>query len=305
MPHIKTFAPAVASALAFVLSSCSTSPAAQQGLDKQPGRFSLSRAEGLSGQALRDSSAASSSLTTQAATTINVGDIKNTSTYYFILANSGGTPITDIKLTSSNPAFAVSPGGIDSLGTTQDVGIIPIVKVTAVHGASSTGLGTAPLLPMGMNESVVHIEGVTKDGNNNAVPVVLDATVQGDAKLMNVSLTHQGQDVPLNTRQRVLPCADWIGATLYLRCDNTEVTFKNTGNVSLKVTQTSTSDGSPTPQGPFILQPGEAFTSTVKQWGEAACYSLDSGNVQRDQTQLPVLLDGTSQLCVLHFPGFR
>lgn len=79
----------------------------------------------------------------------NLGDIGATTTYLFMLRNTGNVPATNVVITADNPAVKVSPGVISVLQPEGVAGLLPIIRVTVQHGSQSTGIGIAPILPMG------------------------------------------------------------------------------------------------------------------------------------------------------------
>jgi hypothetical protein len=92
----------------------------------------------------------------------NLGDIGATTTYLFMLRNTGSEPATNVVLTSDNPAVKVSPGIIAVLEPEGVAGLLPIIRVTVQHGAQASGIGTAPILPMG--DMVFNITASSENG---------------------------------------------------------------------------------------------------------------------------------------------
>jgi hypothetical protein len=78
-----------------------------------------------------------------------IGNIDKTSTYMFLLQNSGNVSATDIQLSSDNPAVTIVPSQIGILSPTFQGGIQPIIQVTVQHGLSGGGTGIAPVLDAG------------------------------------------------------------------------------------------------------------------------------------------------------------
>ncbi len=78
-----------------------------------------------------------------------MGDLNKTSTYLFELRNIGTTNLTNIALTSDNPAVTIVPSSIGIISSSGSGGIIPIIQVTVAHGLSPNGIGPAPTLAPG------------------------------------------------------------------------------------------------------------------------------------------------------------
>jgi hypothetical protein len=92
---------------------------------------------------------------------INLGKIKATKTFPFLLLNNSSTEITNITLVSNNPAFEVYPSTISVLGAPDSsVSSMPMIQVTAVHGLASSGTGfKAPVMRDTNSTAAITISG--------------------------------------------------------------------------------------------------------------------------------------------------
>ena len=119
----------------------------------------------------------------------NLGKIKASTGFYFLLYNVGAQPITRIALNINNEAFSVFPATIDSLLPGGDVGMLPIVKISAYHGTPFDGVGNRPLLPKGDNQFSLSITGhsITAEGNDTIIE--LDAAMELEALVFDFELS--------------------------------------------------------------------------------------------------------------------
>lgn len=91
---------------------------------------------------------------------IDVGCLLKSGNYYFILNNNTDYELTDITITSSNPAFNVTPETITSIGVVgKSTGITPMLRVAINHGTSLNDMGTPDALPSGTAKTEVTISG--------------------------------------------------------------------------------------------------------------------------------------------------
>jgi hypothetical protein len=195
---------------------------------QQHGGFALQQLEGLA-----RTSTDTAALTEQ--TSFDLGELRASRSYYFILSNTGDTDITDITLTSSSPAFSVEPSSIDALPPGGGA-IIPIIRISAVHGVAVDGVGLAPLLPPGQTTATISVRGTTTvDGPPD---VQLDVTLRVDAKVMDVELRSGTQIIdltqPSGSISTNLGGLGFARAYFYTPANGAQLT--NTGNIDIDVT---------------------------------------------------------------------
>ncbi len=118
----------------------------------------------------------------------NLGSIRGSTAFYFLLYNVGSTPITNVTLSVADTNFSLYPMKIDTLVPGSDVGILPIVKVNAFHGTSLDGIGNRPLLKMGLNDARLTVQGATKTKAGADTTVSLSVGLQVNALVMDFKL---------------------------------------------------------------------------------------------------------------------
>jgi hypothetical protein len=200
---------------------------------KKPGYFVVTELKG----SLKSSNDASIQKTAQSG--FDLGDLKASRNFSFILTNGGNQPIFDIILTTDNESFTVSPGEIPSLaGNTQfdsisGSGFIPIISLGIIHGLQLNGVGFADLLPMGINSSVLTITGKTLDGNDTiSISASYDFTV--NAKVMDVKFYVNGSEIDLTKNYSVIYGA--TGFVRYYKIESHDFEIENIGNVDIDLT---------------------------------------------------------------------
>lgn len=108
----------------------------------------------------------------------DVGDVKTTTTYLFMLRNTGSIPISNIHLVTDNPSIEVSPAAIQILSPDGTGGLSPIIQVTVLHGSGAGHFGYAPQLAAGA--LAFHI---TATGMSTGGTVLADANISGTVRL--------------------------------------------------------------------------------------------------------------------------
>src|SRR5512133_334507 len=169
-----------------LIAGCSEQPASgleqTTTLNPQSGKF------GLSSMGKLEKRSADAAVQAGSQVTFNLGKIKGSSGFFFLLYNVGMTPITNVTLSIDNPAYSVFPSSMDTLIPGSDVGMLPVVKIAAFHGTPYDGVGTRPLLPMGNNKFVLHIAGNSKTTAGTDTVIALDAEMNLDALIMDLSI---------------------------------------------------------------------------------------------------------------------
>lgn len=277
-----------------VLAGCSGDSTAP--VPPTPVRFSLQWMQGLDAPADQVSLLARQLLLpsfSAPAVTLSLGPIRNTTDFYFILANGGGQPITSVTLATSNAAFQVSPATIDLLSPASTTSLLPIIRVTAVHGTAASGIGDAPLLSPGDHSADLQIDGQTTDASDVALPVELTTTLDLSALVMDVEVFSAGGEVNLaapssagtgqvldhGARIYDIPEGDWR--------------IKNTGNVPIVVLDAPQRTA---PENPRTLGIGASITFPTPV-SPIPCVGLDGGGTVRDPARLPTESDGRTYMC--------
>lgn len=154
-------------------------------LTPEPGQFGMSWLKGLGKVGVQTDTGATRS---GAQAHFDLGQIKGSSSFYFLLYNVGRRPITNVTLSTNDANFAVSPERIDTLIPEGNVGMLPIVKISAYHGTPLDGVGNRPCLPMGRNSATVTISGVSKTSHGDDTTVIMIARIDLTALVMSFDL---------------------------------------------------------------------------------------------------------------------
>ena len=109
----------------------------------------------------------------------DLGDIKSSQQFNFILTNAGDEKITSINLTSTNPNFKITPSSISRIDPFNEASLLNVIKVSALHGTALNGVGFIDLMPMGINDVEIGVIGVTvKNGVTENVSLTLNVEVK-------------------------------------------------------------------------------------------------------------------------------
>lgn len=184
MKHLIPFSLAVI--LAALVAGCNrttpVSPNETITLTPNPGAFGLRYMKGLS------KSVAAATVQNGANVNFNLGSIKGSTAFYFLLYNIGYSPITNVSLSLDDSAFTVYPSAIDTLIPGGDVGMLPVVKVNAFHGTPLDGIGNRPLMNKGLNTATLRISGTTRTARGKDTAVTLSAILDLQALVMDFKL---------------------------------------------------------------------------------------------------------------------
>jgi hypothetical protein len=201
-----------------------------------PGAFGLGYMKGL-GKAT-----ANTAVKSGANVSFNLGSIKGSTAFYFLLYNIGSTPITDVNLSMTDSDFTVFPSGMDTLISSNDVGMLPVVKVSAIHGTALDGYGFRPLMPKGTNSGKLMVTGKTKTRGGLDTTVALIADLTLNALVMDI-VVQCGRD----TINMAEPCGGTIGNNTFdgyqvvnmrafgCNISGDSISIINTGNVPITV----------------------------------------------------------------------
>jgi len=157
----------------------------------------------------------------------DLGNLKASKSFYFILSNTGDTSLTNITIESNNENFEVFPKSIEKLAPAGQDGVVPLLELGIIHGNRLNGLGFQSLLAMGDNTVEVTIKGKTF-GENGEEDVTLKAQVKLFAEVM---------DIEVYINDQIQPYRDAVGNYLNVGDLNENQVFKikNTGNVDINL----------------------------------------------------------------------
>ncbi|MGL1886207.1 MAG: hypothetical protein OCD76_06805 [Reichenbachiella sp.] len=180
-------------------------------------------------------------------TTFDLGPIKASSEFGFLLTNQGEELIFDITITSSNPSFAISPSSIlelqplnfVNLDEESNQGFIPIVSLDITHGNRINGIGFIEPLPAGFNDAIISFEGKTLN-DSDTINLSLDFEISVSALVMDVELKSNGAVVDLTSPSGLSTTT--LGDLGWIRTYNvgSNLEIENTGNVQIMLTIGST-----------------------------------------------------------------
>jgi len=268
-----------------------------------PGRFALSHAADLSSAAPADGlvgfddsklDLTALQVSSFAGPSFDLGTIRATDEFFFILSNAGGASITGITIVSDNPAFEVSPTAISELPPdTGTASVTPVVRVTAVHGIPVSGIGFANLLLAGANNAVIDFNGTTTDSLGASIAVALDATLTVNALLFDIQITDAVGVVDLTmTSGTETGIPEAGGGSVPVIGVQGDILVENTGNVDIVVSANAPVPGSGTP-GSGTLTPGTSFAFLAADFPISPLYLImDGGGTVSDQSRLPILNNG-------------
>ncbi len=201
-------------------------------ISAEPGEFGLSYMRGLgkTSEGMRIQHGGSAYF--------NLGDIKGSTSFFFLLYNIGSRPITDVTLSISNSDFAVYPSRMDSLLPESEIGILPIIKLSAFHGTMLDGAGTRPLMPMGENKVTLEIRGKTKTRKHVDTLLVMKAEMDLNALLLDAEFIASGEAIDLSKSEGYnlgVPELGINGNVHFYMIPSCSLTIKNTGNVNAMI----------------------------------------------------------------------
>lgn len=288
-------------ASALIAGGCQKNPSEPHLPATSPGRFALTRLQGLTPTLARMTMVAPAPSGSQGVD-FDLGDIRNTSSFFFILANAGGTPITAVTLTSSNAAFEIAPSSIDSLLPDTGLSFVPVIRLTAVHGTAPSGVGFANLLNPGLNATTVAISGTTKDSAGRAIAVSLNSHMNVNALVMDIRLFDGAAEVDLtHPTNSCLGCAPSDEVVRIFQLNSTPTTLRNSGNVPLDVTIWTSVNGYSfillVPPHTLAVGASETFTYPV---GQPVALELASGGTISDHNRLPLARNGHAFVGLTH-----
>jgi len=156
----------------------------------------------------------------------DLGKIKASKTFYFILSNTGDQPITNVTIESNDLQYEVFPKSIDNISPAKEGGIVPLLEVGIIHGDRLNGLGFQRLLPMGDNTLILNIKGKTRDtGGEIDVDLVAEASLFAEVMAVEFYIDDQKQ-----------PFRDDVGNYKHSYSPRSQIfKIKNTGNVDIKL----------------------------------------------------------------------
>ena len=215
--------------LIFLLFSCSI---VDQGSDEttsaqKPGQFAIQQANGLA-----------KVISKQSDSSVNIIDsIRSSRSFYYLLKNVGEAPITDIKISSSNTAFDISPKSIEKLIsetiTSTDASLVPIIRLDITHGYAINGTGWKGLLKQGINTCTLMITGNTTSHSGKDTIVTLQVDLSVFALIAELTFKADGETLDMSEKNE---CIGVVGEPIFGPCFTADsIIIINTGNVKVIV----------------------------------------------------------------------
>ncbi len=218
----------------------------------------------------------------------NLGDLKASKEFYFLLQSTGGI-ISDITLETDNPNFSISPGSISELK--QDGSIIPLITIGITHGIYLNGFGFTDILEMGEQSATLTIRGKTMvEGTLSEVESSFSFTV--NAKVMDIKLATDNTEIDLTeveTTTSGVPNAGGLGAVRGYTSQSGIIEIENTGNVTIQIRAIENFNG------PMFFQesvvPGDVISIDISEKNYTVI-SLDGSGTITDNSKIQMGNDG-------------
>lgn len=286
--------------LSFLLFTCKE----DEIVENKPGYFTLSQ--------IKYPSEGRISSTSVEATDFDLGDLKASREFYFLLGNAGETSITDINLTTDNPKFILSPTSIGSIDGTKSgtSNIIPLVSLGVIHGVQLNGVGFTELLEMGEHSSVITITGKTIE-NGVTIDLKSEFRVKVNAKKVDIVLTDSE-----NGNEIDFLAPDWwgdgylgiggIGMLTGYNIASNKLAVKNVGNVNINVTEKSPYFDDPATERE--IAPGQTSEITLAAHPDhpdfpdanTTIFSIDGNGTMADYNRFQIGNDGKIYFAIMY-----
>lgn len=237
-------------------------------------------------------------------TSFNLGEIKASREFYFMLVNGGETDITGVELETNNDAFIISPASISLLPsvTSEAESLVPLISLGIEHGPKLNGVGYTDLLPMGTNTAMLTITGSTVE-NGETVLLESTFTITVDAKTMDITLYSDDQEIDMSVFPAFFSGSEFESGLpgipgYVINPENFKI--KNTGNTD--VTVKIVHQVSESQQAAYELEPNESATINFPAPTTADYYlsqiTVDGKGTVSERLRLRQGLDGKGYLIV-------
>lgn len=185
-----------------------------------------------------------------------LGDVRASKTFNFVLANNGGQTIENIKIMSDNANFEMSPATITKLDPKTKAGLTPIISLAVIHGSAINGSAISTLLPKGDVSSQITITGTTTTESGTKEEVSMFAKFNASSKVMDLAIIHDNKNI------KMFPANGGMGTNLgglgFMRSYNVnsdDFKIKNTGNVAFTINYGTENNGTFT--STVVVKPSE------------------------------------------------
>lgn len=250
----------------------------------------------------------------------DLGEIKTSKEFYFLLLNVGDLPIFDIQLSSDNPNFKISPTKISSLSSTNNISdldndqILPIITIGIEHGKRIDGNGYGDLLNMGINNSIITIVGKTIQ-DEDTLSISCSSSIVVDAKVMDIIFYVDNNEINLfNPSGSLTTSIKGLGTLPYYYVDyiNKPIKITNSGNIPITIeilgNNIDTVNLAPSLSVDSLIVEGKYMVFTIANTtssGHHAIFKLNSQGTAVKNDKLRLLSDGNAYFSVFcwDFPG--
>lgn len=241
-------------AVCFAMAACDNHDELQK---TEPGYFKVSQVQTSSSNGREKTS-----VQTGPSTTFDLGAIRTSREFYFLLENGGDSPIVDIELSVDNAAVSVSPRKITTLANSETSNVIPLINIGFTHGSRLNGVGNTSVLPKGTNSTILTITGKTLvNGDTTALQTQIALSVL--AELMDIQLLNGQIEIPL-------PLTGDFGDGAPIRGTSAStVSLVNSGNVDILVhidRRTYSVNDPPGYPKDLVMTPGQIEILTFIPW---------------------------------------
>jgi hypothetical protein len=234
----------------------------------------------------------------------DLGELRGSRDFFFILRNPGGAAVTDVTITSSEPSFPVAPESISVVEPDAAASIVPVIRATAVHGTTLGGVGWQPVLSPGSHSWTLSVQGKTSDPDTGEViPIRATAELSVHALVFDIEAYDGTNPIDLSH------ASSTSGEDPAYDIQASFPTIKNVGNVPIRVRSLANPPTMPHLKE-VALQPGESTAeSDLASWcpynAPQTCFQLDidGANSVADADRLPVKPDGRIRIVFYHNEG--
>ena len=261
-------------------------------LELAPGKLSLTLLKGLEKQPVLAANLGDAIQSDSLS--FDLGDIKGTTRFYFVLNNIGGTAVSNAQVSMVDSSFTVYPPEIDTLFPNPhfQLNLIKVIDVTAIHGTVLSGSGFARLMEKGLNSGALKITGKTLQANSTAGTITLTATVHVFARVMDLAFFDGTNIINLKKPNgSVYNGGLYYGSPLFFWYIHDTLSVHNSGNTPVALWDIGDDKHD-------TLQANDVYTFKFLHGGYTA--ALDGMGVVSDNTIFPRLIDGKT-----YFSFFR
>ncbi len=216
--------------------------------DEETRQFEEKRAPGFFTLAALDSRSNKTLKSSNNTLNYNLGEIKATDNFDFILTNGGDMPIFDINLKVNDESiYNITPKSINVLPSNKfinysnEIGYIPVVSFEVIHGINASGIGYADLLDPGKKTAELTISGKTLSGIDT-VEISSVFKLDYSPLIMDFVFYRSGERLTLSDFDTYYflgnTVGDFLDHIIYYVESNDNMQIENIGNTTLEVVVT-------------------------------------------------------------------